>query len=335
MTNPFPFETERHRDEIAPSAIHPTDFLAVLDPALDPDNDVAAGKRWRKVDSTSAPTWFEIYVRNEANSAWIKEGPGWVIAEYAEGDVPIANADGRLEPGTVTGESGPGGPGGPTTVDIEDEGSPEGAADTIDFVGSGVSVTFATGQATVTIPGATGGWTQVINDDASSFAAWTGSSGSWSSDGSIIKQVTISASWKGAYFTTKQMVGAGYIFESKVKIVSGSSGLRAVGLLIGTGTTIPNGGPCANLRNNSGSFLLNIDRFNVDSPYSAAFSFSEDTFYTMRFVCTGGYGSVFIDGTLVASGNLGHNSEATYVALVNYNCEAHYDDIKGYAISLP
>lgn len=43
---------------------------------------------------------------------------------------------------------------GGSTVDIEDEGTPEGAADTIDFVGAGVSVTFAAGEATVTIPGA-------------------------------------------------------------------------------------------------------------------------------------------------------------------------------------
>jgi hypothetical protein len=39
------------------------------------------------------------------------------------------------------------------TVDIEDEGAAEGAADTIDFVGAGVSVAFASGTATVTIPG--------------------------------------------------------------------------------------------------------------------------------------------------------------------------------------
>lgn len=44
-----------------------------------------------------------------------------------------------------------GGGGGAGTVDIEDEGVPEGAADTIDFVGDGVSVTFASGKATVSI----------------------------------------------------------------------------------------------------------------------------------------------------------------------------------------
>ena len=47
--------------------------------------------------------------------------------------------------------------GGGGTVDIEDEGAAEGAADTIDFVGAGVSVSFAGGVATVDIPGAVGG----------------------------------------------------------------------------------------------------------------------------------------------------------------------------------
>jgi hypothetical protein len=46
--------------------------------------------------------------------------------------------------------------GGGSTVDIEDEGAAEGAADTIDFTGSGVSVTFAGGTATVDIPGGGG-----------------------------------------------------------------------------------------------------------------------------------------------------------------------------------
>jgi hypothetical protein len=43
------------------------------------------------------------------------------------------------------------------TVDIEDEGAAEGAADTIDFTGAGVSVSFAAGKATVDIPGGGGG----------------------------------------------------------------------------------------------------------------------------------------------------------------------------------
>lgn len=59
----------------------------------------------------------------------------------------------------------PAGGGGAGTVDIEDEGAAEGAADTIDFVGAGVSVTFAGSKATVDIPGGSGGgdWVPLTN----------------------------------------------------------------------------------------------------------------------------------------------------------------------------
>lgn len=53
--------------------------------------------------------------------------------------------------GTVLSSSTTGG-----TVDIQDEGVAEGAADTIDFTGAGVSVTFAAGKASVAIPGGGG-----------------------------------------------------------------------------------------------------------------------------------------------------------------------------------
>lgn len=50
------------------------------------------------------------------------------------------------------------------TVNVEDDGAAEGAADTIDFTGAGVSVTFAAGKASVAIPG--GGTSDIIFADA-------------------------------------------------------------------------------------------------------------------------------------------------------------------------
>ena len=139
MTAPFPFETERHQDEVPPSSVHPTDFYSLTDPALDVDNNVQAGKRWRKVDSLAAPTWFEIYIRNQANSAWIKE-QAWVIADYSLGDVPVADANGRLAPGSVEGgESGPGGTG---ELIVAAEGTPVGTRPELNFIeGSNVTIT--------------------------------------------------------------------------------------------------------------------------------------------------------------------------------------------------
>lgn len=50
------------------------------------------------------------------------------------------------------------------TVDVEDEGTPEGAADTLDFTGAGVSVAFAAGVATIDIPGGGSGGTVDVED---------------------------------------------------------------------------------------------------------------------------------------------------------------------------
>jgi len=131
MTQPFPFETERHRDETGPSAVHQTDFYSTTDPASDPDNDVAAGKRWRKPDDLTTPTKYRIYVRNEANSAWILEG-SWGIADYAVGQVPAADADGYLWPADVEGEES--GEGGIAGVVVSAEGTPVGTRPEINFV---------------------------------------------------------------------------------------------------------------------------------------------------------------------------------------------------------
>jgi hypothetical protein len=77
-----------------------------------------------------------------------------------------------------------------STVDIKDEGSAEGAADTIDFVGAGVSVTFSAGTATVDIPGGGGGLTQA-------YEGYDTAGGSWDVAGVnakvYMKQVTLAS----------------------------------------------------------------------------------------------------------------------------------------------
>ena len=156
MTSTFPFPTERHQDEVPPSSIHPTDFDSLTDPALDSTNNVTAAKRWRQPDSLTAPTKYRIWRRNAGNDDWILEG-SWGIEEYGEGQVPVADEDGYLWPGDVSGESGPGGP---ATIEIEDEGVSEGEAGTINFVGSGVTASVAGGVATVTVSTGGGGLTQ-------------------------------------------------------------------------------------------------------------------------------------------------------------------------------
>ena len=182
-------------DQVPPHSVIPVEYYSTTDPALDVNNHVAKGKQWLKTDNLGTPTWFELYRRNEANSAWVLMR-AWVNeAPYAEGDIFYINADGRLialpagDDGDVltlaSGIPSWSAAAGGSTVAIEDEGSAEGDADTIDFVGAGVSVTFAAGQATVTIPG--GGLTQA-------YAGYNTIGGSWETFGTgrvYAKSVTL------------------------------------------------------------------------------------------------------------------------------------------------
>lgn len=55
-----------HRDDVAPSAIHPAAFIGDTDPSLDADNHVAANKLW--IDTTGSTV--VVKARNVANDGW-------------------------------------------------------------------------------------------------------------------------------------------------------------------------------------------------------------------------------------------------------------------------
>lgn len=92
----------------------------------------------------------------------------------------VAGANITLTPGTgtLTIASSGGGGGGQAAIQFEDEGTPLGAAgtvDTVDFVGAGVTATRVGDAVTVTIPGASGTVTSVGVSTGSSGVSVTGS----------------------------------------------------------------------------------------------------------------------------------------------------------------
>jgi hypothetical protein len=89
--------TAFHRDETPPSSVHPIEFYSVADPSGTPSNNVAPGKQWLKTDSLTTPTWFELYRRNEDDDNWILMR-AWTNDTLTEGDIQVADADGRLTP---------------------------------------------------------------------------------------------------------------------------------------------------------------------------------------------------------------------------------------------
>lgn len=181
MSLPFPFETERHRDEVPPSSVHPIHYVGTDDPADDAANDVAPGKLWLYGDWDAGLTGpVEVRIRNFDNSAWVTIGAyPVVVPDGDKGDLTTSSSGTvwTIDNGVVTlakiqnasanskllgsGDAGAGAPYAEITlgtgltmtgttldasggggVDLEDDGTPEGTGiDTIDFTGAGVTVT--------------------------------------------------------------------------------------------------------------------------------------------------------------------------------------------------
>lgn len=183
-------------------------------------------------------------------------------------------------------------------------------------------------------------WVQDINEDGSSLANWTVGDGTWVTAGGVIKQTDTATNWRTLRYTTKQGIGAGYVFESDVKMVSGSSTLRMLGLVIGYAGTDSSQGAAADIRITAGAVKeVTLSRaFTTDllslSPQNWG---NEDQFYNLRLVSTGGLLSVYLGGVLLGSaGQFPANAgDARYVGLISYGCEAHFQNIKGYRLLLP
>ena len=108
MTDPlFPFEVRLHKDAFS---VHKVHHNSVTDPVLSDPDQVKAWHLWRQWDSLTVPTKFQDWQRNADNTDWLFLTAWHIDQEYADGQVPVADADGFLMPGDVEGgESGGGG----------------------------------------------------------------------------------------------------------------------------------------------------------------------------------------------------------------------------------
>jgi hypothetical protein len=224
-----------------------------------------------------------------------------------------------------------------STVDIEDEGAAEGAADTIDFVGAGVSVAFSGGTATVTISGGGGGGVDYILDidvDGSSATGWNAHGGTWSSNGTEIIQTDTGAAWRIYRFgTTKINAGYTLIFEAEMQVVSGSGGIQRLGI----GTSDSTGGANGfNLNLDVATNSLAFDKHNAASIFTAGVTFDPSIWYKLRFVTTSAGTTAYVDGTQIESGfNIAQGgwNGGTYLCLFSYGVSGMFRNIKVWSLS--
>jgi hypothetical protein len=186
----------------------------------------------------------------------------------------------------------------------------------------------------------TGGsvWEQVVNENGSSFANFTSGSGTWSSDGSQIKQTDTGATHRTARFTNALRLSPGFIFEAKIKAVStGAGATHLIGLVIGYDGTNSSPGAFVELRNASGTKTIRFGRYATSDILVLTQTWNDDTYYTLKIISSGGMLTAYLDGTLIGtcSATPDNSADARYIGLCSFACEAHFDDIKGYAIALP
>lgn len=183
-------------------------------------------------------------------------------------------------------------------------------------------------------------WGLTVNESGASFTNWTSGSGTWSSDGTVIKQTDTAGTWRTAKYNTTILQGAGVVFEANAKLVSagGSATLRALGLVVGYGGVNNLGGIAAGLRNtNNGTKTASLEQAFTAVRLAVTNAFAEDTFIKLRLVSAGGLVSLYVDGTLQgnAGNTIANSSDARYIGLVSIGCEAHFKDIKAWVPPMP
>lgn len=196
-----------------------------------------------------------------------------------------------------------------------------------------LDVTAAAAVWVETTGGGSGGatWTQVVNEDGSSFANFTAATGTWASAGGKITQTDAAANWRRAKFNTKLAFGFPWIMEADLFVVS-TAGDTRVGLGISDGTNL--GGLSVVLRVGTG---VVVDRDSVGTIRTFTATIAHSTTYKLRLVMGSGWLSVYLDGTLLGSVPLmassGWDALADFMTLFSYSASVTIDNVKAWVLS--
>lgn len=248
----------------------------------------------------------ELQADNEAHAAAADPHAGYVLESLlaAKGDLYVATADNT--PGILT-------------------------AGTDDYV-----LTADSGEATGLkwAEAAAGGsaWTQVVDQDGSSFAAWGSTTGTWASNSGVIKQTDTGDAFSRAYFGTL-LCTAGIIVEAEVYIVTDGTD-NISGIIAGFNGA---GGTGAMSWRINGTNTLDGEVDGVAGRVQYSLAIAATTWYKLRLVKFGDHASLYIDGVLKGTmGNSAQTSvEAGYIGLLSYGTESWFRNIKAWTLTLP
>jgi hypothetical protein len=178
-------------------------------------------------------------------------------------------------------------------------------------------------------PAAVSIWNQVINESGASFANFTGASGTWASDGTVIKQTNTAGAPHRAKYNTK-IANSILVFEAEVQVRA--AGVCLAGIVAGFDGANGNGS-LFYAREDS-----DIVAFETDSSttrLSIATTIAANTWYKLRIVMAGGMYTGYVDGVLKGTSISLNVNDSSYVGLWSYGCESWFRNIKAWTLNQP
>lgn len=177
-------------------------------------------------------------------------------------------------------------------------------------------------------------WTQVVNLSGASFTGWTGHSGTWASNGTIIQQTATGASVRRARYDTR-IPAAGCVVSAEVRLPTGGSAVRSGGLLLGwPGADAAGGVYVAIVDDASDTFQIGRDA--TATSINLATTVALDTWYTLKVRMFGNRVDGYKDGTLIGSGSLDISDfDGSYLGLRAFDGTVDFRNIKLWALTLP
>lgn len=170
-------------------------------------------------------------------------------------------------------------------------------------------------------------WAQVLSEPGTTFTDFTVENGTWSSDGTVIKQTDLGlGSSRHAYQTATKIQTGMAILECEVQIrTSGAIG----GILVGGAGGFT--GALA-LRLNHNTQQIQGESDNISPRVNQSFTFLINEWHKLRVVSGGGVGTAYVDDVLRFSfgNNAQASTDATYMGLISSDGEVWYRNMKAW-----
>lgn len=183
--------------------------------------------------------------------------------------------------------------------------------------------------------GSGGGWTQVIDEDGSSFANFTAIDGTWASTGTVIQQTDTTDSIRRARHNTK-IASPLLVAEVEVNFPSSGPAVCSAGLVLGwPGTSVGNYLYAVLVDDATNTFQIGTD--GSTPPVNETVTVARDTWYKVRAVKSGVSVAGYLDGTLIGaiSGSPDVDVVSHFVGLRVFDGTVQFRNFKVWTPTLP